>query len=308
MKPLDFVIIGAQKSATTALFSYLQNHPSIEMPVAKEAPFFTSEHLAEDDWQQFAAAHFSDESKLWGKASPQYMADFRIPERLHQYAPNAKLIAILRDPIDRAYSHFQMAKRRATEDRSFDEIVAVDLDPLFVQNAREGSPPLHLQGYEPESDYYFVWGEYGRILSDFCRVFPREQLLVLTTVEVKNHPQQTLDKVLSFLGLRTGYTPANLGEVVHQGGGGSIIPASLPKKIVNLPIVNVFWSWVPNSFKETARYWFEQKNVKTVKPNHDEKMTAASRQKLQDFYAKDIELLRDSLGVDVPWATDYKAN
>ena len=306
MKPLDFVIIGAQKSATTALFSYLQGHPSIEMPVAKEAPFFTAEALDQEQWTNFAKQHFQDESKLWGKASPQYMADYRIPARLYDFAPNTKLIAILRDPTDRAYSHYQMAKRRATESRSFDEVVATSLDDSALNKAREGSPPLHLHGYESEADYYFVWGEYGRILSDFVKVFPREQLLVLTTVEVKQQPEQTLDKVLGFLGLELGFRPANLGEVVHQGGGESIIPPSLPRKIVNLPLLKWFWGLVPKTLKETLRYWFEQKNVKTAQQPKSELMSAASATRLQAFYSPDIQLLRDSLKVDVPWASKYK--
>ena len=98
MKPLDFVIIGAQKSATTALFKYLEGHPDIEMPAAKEAPFFTAEHDSEQEWQEYTDTHFSDVSKLWGKATPQYMGDYRVPERLAKHCPEAKLIAILRDP------------------------------------------------------------------------------------------------------------------------------------------------------------------------------------------------------------------
>ena len=115
LKPLDFMIIGAQKSATTALHAYLTEHPRIAMPLAKEAPFFDRGDYGKAAWKAFSEEHFAIcGDRLRGKASPQYMADPRVPGRIAALMPHTKLIAILRDPVDRAYSHYQMARRRET--------------------------------------------------------------------------------------------------------------------------------------------------------------------------------------------------
>ena len=77
MKSLDFLIIGAQKCATTTLFEHLRSHPRIAMPLEKEVPFFTGDDCSTESWQAFAQDQFGcgQEHKLWGKASPQYMSD-----------------------------------------------------------------------------------------------------------------------------------------------------------------------------------------------------------------------------------------
>ena len=76
MNTLDFLIIGAQKSATTTLFELLRQHASITMPLEKEVPFFIEEQRDESAWNAFSAQHFpSIKRGLWGKASPQYLCD-----------------------------------------------------------------------------------------------------------------------------------------------------------------------------------------------------------------------------------------
>ena len=114
MKPLDFLIIGAQKSGTTSLFKYLNQHPDIAMPADKEAPYFTNDELYSAGWQHYLGNYFTgyDQELLWGTASPQYMSDLRAAERITRDLPNTRLIAILRNPIERAYSHYLMQKRR----------------------------------------------------------------------------------------------------------------------------------------------------------------------------------------------------
>lgn len=306
MKPLDFVIIGAQKSATTALFKYLEGHPDIEMPAAKEAPFFTADHEVDEDWQAYVDTQFTDSSKLWGKATPQYMGDYRVPERLAKHCPEAKLIAILRDPIDRAYSHFQMGQRRDTESRGFDQVVLEELQPQKLVNARLGVPPLHEMGYVSEGEYYFVWGEYGRILENYLLHFPRSQLLVLTTAEIKQQPAETLDKVLDFIGADTGYRPEVLGQVIHKGGKQSIIPTSLPRRIVNLPILKQCWQAVPDASKHAVRYWFEQLNVRKGPEKSEQQMSAQTEQKLVAHYKADIERLNQLFELDLPWRDKYE--
>ncbi len=304
MKPLDFLIIGAQKSATTALFKYLHSHPSIQMPAAKEAPFYTDVDCTNEKWQVFCRQYFSDETSLWGKATPQYMADSRIPKRIAAHAPDTKLIAIVRDPIERAWSHFQMGVRRNTETRSFDEAVEDLLKPENIQKARKGMPPLHESGYESEGDYYLAWGEYGRILHQYLQYFPSEQLLILNTVEIKHSPEYVIDKVLAFIGLPVGYRPDNLGEVVHSGGK-AVVPLHWLRNIVNLPLLSSLWQQVPDKTKNSLRYWFEQFNIKKPKRG-GMPLSEENKSRLQQYYSPDVKYMSDEIGINLPWLEQYR--
>ena len=197
MKPLDFLIIGAQKCATTTLFEHLRAHPDIAMPLEKEVPFFTGEDCSAEAWENFSQQHFAGSgSRLRGKATPQYMCDTSAAEKIHRLMPDTRLIAILRDPIERTWSHYQMGLRRATEQRNFEEAVNELLKPEQLDRGRTRPVPLHREGFEPESDFYVSWSEYGRVLSSYARLFGEDQLLVLYTEQMKSDPESVLDRIL----------------------------------------------------------------------------------------------------------------
>ena len=100
MKDLDFLIIGAQKCATTTLFEHLRQHPGIHMPLEKEVPFFTGPECDAAGWASFSDRHFGPpDGRLRGKATPQYMCDPDAAQRIHRLMPGVKLVAILRDEI-----------------------------------------------------------------------------------------------------------------------------------------------------------------------------------------------------------------
>ena len=103
-KFLDFVVIGASKSGTTSLFHYLGEHPSIWLPPSKDAPFFSADEWFEKGWGWMLEDTFRGApiDQLWGTVTPRYMEDDRVPERMVGLMPHLKLVALLRNPIDRA--------------------------------------------------------------------------------------------------------------------------------------------------------------------------------------------------------------
>jgi hypothetical protein len=109
---VDFLVIGAQKSGATSLFEYLQCHPELYLPPSKEVSFFV-------EASKFPRGHGADEDKLWGEVCPSYMGHTSAPANIYANRPDMKLVAILRNPIDRAYSHYRMTSRREVENRSF---------------------------------------------------------------------------------------------------------------------------------------------------------------------------------------------
>lgn len=297
---LNFLIIGAQKSATTALFKYLQPHPFLALPDAKEVPLFTEETTCQEQ-EKFMAQHFEGQiGKLRGKATPQYMCDDKIPERIHRYNPDMKLIAVLRDPIDRAWSHYRMNKRREVEDRDFEQAMLESLNPETLARGRAGSPPMHSECFESESDYYLAWGEYGRILDRYLDFFERDQLLVVYTSELQQRPEQTLDKILCFLGLEAGFRPDCLGEVIHKGGSERLISMDVLRGVRDFWPVRQVWDSISDHRQGVIRYWFEQMNVKAK--DEEMRLSDNTRELLQSHFASDANRLTALTGTYPNWA------
>jgi Sulfotransferase domain len=305
MKPLDFLIIGAQKCATTALFEHLRQHPDIAMPLEKEVPFFTGEDCSTGSWDAFTRKHFGSQQdhKLWGKASPQYMCDPQVPARIHALMPGVKLVAILRDPIERTWSHFQMGQRRETEQRNFAEVVQSLLAEDARESARNLPVPDHADGYQSEADFYVAWSEYGRSLQAFNDRFNPGQLLVLYTEELEADPEATLDRLLEFIGLPGGFRPPTLGKVIHRGGTGNRIPQSVRAWLRERNVLYWLWQQVPETRRGRLRFQYEQWNVS--RSGNPMALPPELHDQLRQHYAADISSLLCLPVASPPWADRY---
>lgn len=307
-KPLDFVIIGAQKSATTSLYKYLLEHPGIVMPKSKEAPFFNGVDVSHESLEEFNEQHFQHAqlNQLRGKASPQYMSSPDIPTRIINSMPDIKLIAILRDPVARSYSHYRMVKRRGTEKRNFAEIVREQLSSPDSQElglGRTEAAPEHSEGYVSESEFIIAWSEYGRILENYYKLFPQNQLLVLFADELKSNPEEVISRILSFLGLEPGYVPDCLGETFHQGGDSQWLDDTTKTRLVRAPLIRGIWNKIPETKKQEIRYWFEQRNIR--KQANTEEMDSDSEQSLRQHFSRDVEKLSGLVDLPPRWSEAY---
>jgi sulfotransferase family protein len=288
IKVLDFVVIGVHKSGTTALFQYLRHHPQVYIPPEKEVGFFSNEDWFSRGWEPFVQEFFARAPKdvLWGKVTPQYMAYSHVPERLFRKMPNVKLIALLRNPVDRAFSHYRMAVRIGGEKRAFDEVISSQLE-------------------KPDFISMLTLGEYGRILRLFLRYFPPEQLLVLFTEELEKHPQVVLDSILTHIGLEPGFSPSNLGEPYHKGGTRQrfrwLIPAAR-----RAPPIWWIWKALPENRKRVIRFWF-QTQINTI-PESAPPLEMDLRWKLIEFYQADVLDLEGLIGKEVPWEEFHKTS
>src|SRR6266480_7948081 len=132
LRPLpDFLILGAQKAGTTALYAYLRQHPEITGPSWKEVSFFDRHYARGEAWYR---GNFPNSlrarGKLVGEASPSYLFHPLAPERVAGLVPEAKLIALVRNPVDRAYSHYQHEVALGREPLSFEDAVAAEYERL----------------------------------------------------------------------------------------------------------------------------------------------------------------------------------
>lgn len=307
MKELDFLIIGAQKAGTTTLFELLRKHPAVSMPLEKEVPFFSSADRDAAAWEVFCNRNFNDAptDTLWGKATPQYMCDPRTPKRIKALMPEVKLVAILRDPLRRTWSHYQMARRRDTENRGFETAVWDLLEQEALEVGRNQGLPLHENGYEPEADFYVAWSEYGRILSRFLEYFGRDQILILYTEDLKEQPEATLDTLLTYLGLAPGYRPASLGRQFHRGGSGTFIPHSARLWLRERAILYRVWKLLPEQVQGRLRFRYEQLNIRKTPPTAEIPLSERCYENLRAHFAQDLQLLSKIPGKQPGWASNY---
>ena len=179
MKVPDFLVVGAQKSGTTSLFLLLSKHPDIFLPSRKELQFFSSPLLYPKGLDWYATEFFSDcsDAQLAGEISPQYMYSSEIARRVHSDLPEAKIIAILREPIDRAWSHYQMACRREQEDRQPEVAFAA---ARATDENDTGAP---------ETARYLQFSDYERVLSEYLYFYGRERMLILFQEHLDTRPR-----------------------------------------------------------------------------------------------------------------------
>ena len=198
-RPLpDFLILGAQKAGTTALYAYLRWHPGITGPSWKEVSYFDRHYRRGSSWYR---GHFPlrPGERLVGEASPGYLFHPLAPKRVKATVPDAKLIALLRNPVDRAFSHYHHEVALGREPLSFEQ--AIEAEPERTRGEEERL------AREPDSfsqawwDYtYLARGRYAEQLERWLAVFPPEQLLVLPSEELAAEPARAYARVLEFLG------------------------------------------------------------------------------------------------------------
>jgi hypothetical protein len=198
IRPLpDFLILGAQKAGTTALYAYLRWHPDITGPSFKEVSFFDRHYTQGERWYR---AHLPLRRRaLVGEASPSYLFHPQAPERVARMLPNARLIALLRNPVERAFSHYQHEVALGREPLSFEE--AIDREDERMRGELEHM--LRDPSYFSHAWWNYTYvarGRYAEQLERWFAAFPREQLLVLLTDELAADTAGTYRRVLDFLG------------------------------------------------------------------------------------------------------------
>jgi hypothetical protein len=226
MATVDFLLIGAQKAGTTSLFEYMRRHPEIYMPPEKEVSFFDRVYDRGPDWYLRTALRGAPPGAVCGEASVGYMggapfgeiADTErwaedaseryekpyervIPHRIRALLPDAKLICVLRDPVERAYSHYLMSVLDGIEARSFDDAISSLIQPHSLEKSR---------AVPTDTNSYIAYGEYARVLTGFTNVFPRDQLLVLYSDELNSRPAAVLESIFRFLGVTENVALTNL--------------------------------------------------------------------------------------------------
>jgi hypothetical protein len=199
---INFLIVGAQKSGTTALASFLSAHPEVCMSPKKENHFFDSEAYARcadpaavaTSYCKFFPNYAGHEHV--GEATPRYMFLPGIAEKVRRYNPDMKLIFVLRNPVERAISHYAMELGRGRETLSLP--LALLAEPWRLRGTHNDSIP----SFSLRTHSYVSRGFYFRQIERFRQRFPASQIHVLTTEDLWNRHDESLKDIYRFLGIK----------------------------------------------------------------------------------------------------------
>ena len=199
-----FLIIGCQKCGTTSLYEYLIQHPNVVAASKKEIQFFTSNYDKGYEWYK---SHFSRSKDvrekmdvITGEATPYYILHPHSPARVRQMLPDVKLIVMLRDPVERAFSHYKHHVKFKVESLPFDEAIKAESKRLMGELDKMAQDESY-DSYNLQMFSYLKRGVYIDQLKKWLDYFPKEQFLILQSEKFFNDPSSHFAKTLQFLDL-----------------------------------------------------------------------------------------------------------
>lgn len=201
----DFLIIGVIKGGTTSLYTYLTQHPCIVPAFRKEPMFFNynfRKGLAryQAQFPTFLEKHYAKQilktDFATGEATPGYVFSALAPHRVFETIPNVKLIVLLRNPVDRALSHYHLQLRKGVEALSFEDTIEREEEKIRGKLAE-----MMQRESDKEIGLYLRMGIYLPQLKNWLNFFPKEQILILKSEDFYRNTAQTFKHVLRFLNL-----------------------------------------------------------------------------------------------------------
>lgn len=280
---VDFFIVGAPKSGTTSLYNYLDQHHSITMSSVKEPNYFSCIEIEDQKLyyktkqiptldKYHALFNFKNGSCLFGEASVSYLYYKDIASRIKNYNEDAKIIIILRDPVERAVSHYNMDKRLGFVKNDLKSI----LDDISLKN--------HMLFYQQ----YIQLGFYYLQVKRYIDVFGKENVCVMKYDELNNDNKEFTNKILNFLDLDVDNnidfnTPYNSYKSSSNQLVNILYSMSFVRKIIS--------SFSPNSILKVINKSFFNKQ--------ETKISEEIEMKLYDLFYEDILLLEQMLGIDL---------
>ncbi len=268
----NLIIIGAQKCGTTSLHYYLGLHPQISMSKEKELNFFLGRH----NWNkgiEWYKSNFTGKARIYGESSPSYTTypfSGAVPERMYSIVPEAKLIYILRDPIDRIISHYIHNCTIGREDRTIEAAVS----------------PF-------DSSPYVCFSKYYMQLEQYLAHFPKSNIIIITLEELYYQRRLTLQKLFKILNVDDSFYHYKFLYQWHKSKFkrrktliGLALEAMPVMKIINL---------LPFEMRGVVeKLLFRPFSKKVRRPVLDERF----RRKLIDFLRDDVNRLREYTGCD----------
>lgn len=296
MKP-DFLIIGAQKGGSTFLQDSLREHPNIYMPYY-ESPFFEDPEYDPDHFdcllELFKPAR---PDQICGIKRPDYLPRGECPARIHRHVPQAKLIAVLREPVARMISAY---------------FWYMQVGVLPIAPASIGLEKIAAGEYQktlPRAGELIEYGFYYEQLTRYLRLFAREQLLVISYDDLQRDPLRVLRQVFRFLEVEENYVPRALGKKPKES------VYSLPRlRLLARANRTFFYDYIQYGENRLALrpkmraapmlayrtcVAYDRLVMSRLFRNEKPRLSDALIEQFQELYQDDIAALKASLGIDL---------
>lgn len=279
----NFFIVGAPKCGTTTLARYLADNPKVCFSNPKEVNYFSasdikaqnlyySDAIIQNLDEYHRAFQPGPEAEVYGEGSVSYLFYPGVPEKIYEYNSAAKIIVMLRDPVDRAFSHYLMDFRLGYVKNTFEEV---------FRNRQ--SFPAHFQ-------QYFLLGLYGEQIERYIARFGQDNVLILKDSELRDSPELTLDKVFSFLGVGSdGVAVGARSHNEYKAARNKIVEQFYKSHFMRVLMRRLLSRNLQSRLKSLL---FTQKDKPVL--------GAEFRAELQEFYRADMERLSGIVGSDYP--------
>jgi hypothetical protein len=223
----SFLVAGTQRSGSSSFYEYLVNHPAVGRSIIEEVHYFDWNYSRGMRWYR---GHFpttiksaylrrrSGAEAMTGEATPYYIFHPLAPQRIANDLPDVKLLVVLRNPVDRAYSHYQHERAMGFEPLSFDDALAQEELRLDGEVEKIEKEPTY-RGFNHQHFSYFARGMYADQLERLYSLFPHDRMFVVTSDELSHDPAAVYARAIAFLGL-----PAHTLSAFPKHNTGSYSP------------------------------------------------------------------------------------
>lgn len=262
----QFLIAGAAKSGSSTLYHYLSSHPEVFMPDQKEPAFFSKYYNKGLNWYESLFAE-TQPGQVAGEATVEYMVNPDSAFRIAMDIPDVKLIFILRNPIDRAWSHYWHRVKNGEETRKFGDILIND---------------------DVCEEYLVRYGLYYKSLERFYNLFDAKQIKVIILEEAKRDFPTVIKQIYSFIGISEDCTPTNIKTKNKSAMHKSRL---LARVSANIRQCDSLKEILPDPLLQPMRAVFSRINKANLKDWEYPTLKEDHRKQLKDLFANDVGLL-----------------
>jgi hypothetical protein len=268
---VDFFLVGCQKSATTWLHRCFREHPDIFVPEEDELHYFDIHYDRGADWYHQYYRNKSKGQRI-GDTTSSYIRSPYVPRRIADYNPDAQIVVSLRNPMDRAFSHYWHERKKKKIAFEFEEIFS-NYD-LF--------------------ESWIATGFYDEHLARYYEHFDEDQILVLIFEDLQEDSSSFIRQVFSFLGVDSGFRPSVLDQKVNEAWSRFFGIDALKQKVRNVAVRSAK-KVLPSTARDVAApLLFE--GFGEIKSEYEQGMDRETRARLQAIYRPHIAALEDQLG------------
>lgn len=288
----NFLILGAAKAGTTSLHHYLGQHPDVFVSAMKEPKYFA---LKDEPLNFQGPSQFINQSSVTtfdaycdlfrgvthevaiGEASPLYLYSEKAPGRIKETLPQAKLIVILRNPVDRAFSSYAHLLREGFETLAFEQSLLEESERI-----RDRWAPLW---------YFKSKGFYGEQIKRYTDLFPKEQLKIYLFEDLCENPMGVVQDIFSYIGVDPSFEP----DLTMKNVSGIPKNVALQRLLTREnPLKTIGKNLLPKQFRKKLSAQVQRSNL-AAKP----KLKPETRAELLDLYREDIQRLQDLIDRDL---------